>query len=117
MHELSIVLEIVRIAAAAAAAAAEAGGTAVKSVHLRIGPLAGVVEESLHSAYEIAIDGTPLAGSVLVVESMPIVIRCHTCVKDATVDLRSMVCPQCESANVDVVGGRELEVYALEIES
>ena len=67
MHELSIALSILDFAAEEA----ERRGGRVVAVHLRLGPLSGVVKEALLSAYELAREGTPLAAAALVVEEVP----------------------------------------------
>lgn len=57
MHELSIALSLVELAAEAAA---NAGAERVEAVHLRVGALAGVVPEALQFSFAIAARGTPL---------------------------------------------------------
>ena len=64
MHELSIALSIVDIACEEAE---KHGSARVHATHLKLGPLSGVVKESLLSAYELACEGTPLEGSQLVI--------------------------------------------------
>src|SRR5262249_10748285 len=76
MHELSIALGIVDVAAEEAE---RHGAIRVVAVRLRLGPLAGVVKEALLSAYELAREGTPLEGSRLDVEEMPLVAYCPAC--------------------------------------
>jgi len=48
----------------------------VAAIHLRLGPLAGVVKEALLSAYGLAREGTLLAAAELVVEEVPLVGYC-----------------------------------------
>ena len=59
MHELSIALSIVDMAAEEA----ERQGGRVVAVHLKLGPLSGVVKAALLSAYELAREGSPLPDS------------------------------------------------------
>jgi hydrogenase nickel incorporation protein HypA/HybF len=114
MHELSIALAILEVAEE------EAGkrGGRVAAVHLKLGQLSGVVTEALRSAYELAREGTPMAGAELIIEDVPVVIRCATCAEDrAPASPWTLCCPACGTPSNDVVRGRELEVAALEIES
>src|SRR5207248_1799499 len=62
-------------------AAEEAGrrGGRVVAVHLRLGPLSGVVKEALLSAYDLAREGTDCAAAALVVEEVPVVAWCPAC--------------------------------------
>jgi hydrogenase nickel incorporation protein HypA/HybF len=113
MHELSIAIGIVE----AAQQEAERLQGRVSAVHLRVGALAGVAPEALLSSYEIACADTPLQGSRLVIEEVPVVVYCPTC--DAPRALSSVqwfCCSECGVPTGDVRQGRELELVALEIE-
>ena len=113
MHELSIALGILDVAE-------EEGrrhGGRVAAIHLRLGLFSGVVKEALVSAYELAREGTPLATAELVIEDVPLVVRCPACAADReTTAQAGLCCPVCGGPAGEVVGGRELEVRALEIE-
>jgi hydrogenase nickel incorporation protein HypA/HybF len=113
MHELSIALGIVDVAAEEAA---RQRGRAV-AVHLRLGALSGVVKEALVSAYGLAREGTPLEGAELVVEEVPIVARCPSCAAECRpASALELCCPACGTPTPEILRGRELEVVALEIE-
>ena len=115
MHELSIALGIVDIAQDESG---RRGGVPVVAVHVKLGPLSGVVKEALTSAYELAREGSSVADSQLVIEETPIVIHCPKCRLDATVpSVYELCCPRCGEATADIVCGRELEVTALEIDA
>lgn len=111
MHELSIAVSIVEIAEKEAARR----GVHVQAVHLRLGPLSGVVKDALLSAYELACENTPLAGSSLFVEDVPIVVYCPHCKERRTLSSMRFLCPECQTPTPDVVHGRELEIFALEL--
>jgi hydrogenase nickel incorporation protein HypA/HybF len=114
MHELSIALSLVDIAEQESD---RRGGVPVLAVHVKLGPLSGVVKEALTSAYELAREGSPLADSQLVIEETQIVIRCPQCQLESTVpSIYELCCPHCGTPSADIVCGRELEVTALEIE-
>lgn len=115
MHELSIALSILD---AVAEEAGKRGDPVVRSVHLRLGALSGVMKEPLRSAYDLAREGTPLAACELVIEEVPIVIRCPTCRADHTIpSIQELCCPDCGTPSADLVNGRELEITGLEIEA
>jgi hydrogenase nickel incorporation protein HypA/HybF len=113
MHELSIALSILDLAAEEA----ERRGGRVVAVHLRLGPLSGVVKDALTSAYDLAREGTPLAGAELLVEEVPVAAWCPACAAERAPRFPPLCCPTCGTPTPDVVRGRELEVVALEIES
>jgi hydrogenase nickel incorporation protein HypA/HybF len=112
MHELSIAMSIIEVASEEASRL-EGGITAV---HLKLGPLSGVVKEALLSAYGLASEGSPLEGSRLIVELMPIIVWCPICEAERQIpSAQYMCCPVCDIPTPDVRGGRELEVTGLEV--
>lgn len=94
--------------------AARAGGR-VTALHLKLGPLSGVVREALEFSWEIACQGTALEGSQLIVEDLPVTIRCGRCQEQFAAPLQDFRCPECREPG-EVIQGRELEVTALELE-
>jgi hydrogenase nickel incorporation protein HypA/HybF len=113
MHELSIAMSIVD----GALEEAERRGVRVNAVHLRLGALSGVVKDALLFSYEMACQDTPLGGSRLLVEDVPVVIYCKPCNAERELkSLQSFTCPECGTPTMDVRQGKELEVFALEIQ-
>ena len=112
MHELSIAMSIVD----AALEEAERRGAQVSAVHLRLGKLSGVVKDALRFSYEVACQDTPLQGSQLIVEDVPVIVFCLQCQKEQQLQsVQLFACPDCGSPTMDVRQGKELEVFALEI--
>ncbi len=114
MHELSIVTSIVE---SVTETLAGYPGARVLEVRLRVGALASVVPESLEFCYGIASEGTPLEGSRLVVNVLPVVVHCAACGLDVTLDgVQSFRCPRCGELCSDIRQGRELEIDSIEID-
>ncbi len=115
MHELSIAMSMVEMATEEAE---RRGGAQINALHLKLGQLSGVVKDALLFSWEVACEGTPLAGSRLVIEDVPVAIYCPICQAErALASIQHFFCPVCGAATPEVVRGRELEVIALEIES
>jgi hydrogenase nickel incorporation protein HypA/HybF len=75
------------------------------------------VKDALLFSYEVACQDTPLAGSKLIVEDVPIVIFCGQCSGERTLNtLQSFACPECGTPTMNIIRGKELEVFALEVE-
>jgi hydrogenase nickel incorporation protein HypA/HybF len=68
-------------------------------------------------SYEVACQDTPLAGSRLIVEDVPVSVFCPRC-QDTRVlqSVQSFLCPQCSTPTMDIRQGKELEVFALEVQ-
>jgi len=114
MHELSIVASIVDTVTESVAAYP---GAQVKEVRLRVGALASVVEDSLQFCWELTTEGTPLAGSKLVVNTLPVVMHCEACAQEVELaGVQSFRCPRCGEPCSDLRQGRELEIDSIEID-
>lgn len=114
MHELSIAMSIVEMAQEEAG---KHGNVQVTAVHLRLGALSGVVKDALLSCYEMACEGTPLQGSQLMIEELPVVALCPQCQGHRPISsVQFFCCSECGSPVSEIVQGKELEVTALEIQ-
>jgi len=113
MHELSIVLSLLDLVEE------EAGrrGGRVTAVHLRLGPLSGVVPDALVAAFELAREGTPQEQANLVIEEVPVVVSCPQCAAPKMLaSAWVLCCPTCGSPTPEILSGRELDLVALEID-
>lgn len=114
MHELSIAMSILDVAEEQME---NHPGAKVEAIHVRVGPLSGVVKEALISAYELAREQTRFSEARLVFEDMPIVVFCKTCnAQRAVHSLQRICCIECDTPALEVLRGRELELAALELE-
>ena len=112
MHELSIAMSIIDVASEEA----QKLDARVIAVHLRLGPLSGVVKEALLSAWRLAREGSPLDQAGLVIEEMPVIAWCDRCQAETRIaSIQQLKCPRCNATTPDLRGGNELEVSALEI--
>jgi hydrogenase nickel incorporation protein HypA/HybF len=115
MHELSIAQGLVEVACEALAGC-EPAPARVGSLRVRIGTLSGVVSEALEFCYGLSVEGTPLAGSQLVIEPQSVVVFCPRCLENRTLegDFRFR-CPVCDTPTPELVHGRELELISMEL--
>jgi len=113
MHELSIALSIVEIAVETVE---KNGGGKVEAIYLKLGTMSGVVKEALLFSWQMASADTPLEGSRLVIEEVPIVVRCTKCEAVRTLDaMNKFVCPVCDQPVANILQGKELQLTSLEI--
>lgn len=113
MHELSIAISMID---QIIEESESRGGLDVEAVHLRLGVFSGVDRHALLFSYELACEGTPLEGSRLVIETIPLVVYCPTCAKDRTPpSVYQICCPDCFTPTEKIVSGREIEVAYLEV--
>jgi len=112
MHELSVcqaLLDQVR----KTAYTHNAGSVGLITV--RIGPLSGVEPNLLEQAFSIARNGPMTASATLVIETMPVSIRCRDCGNENEVRPNRLLCSQCASYRVDLTSGDELLLARVEL--
>ncbi len=92
------------------------GNVRVVALHLCLGALSGVVKDALEFSFDLAAEGTVIAGARLEIEEIPIVVFCPTCRAERELPgLQSFRCPVCGGETADVVRGRELELVSMEV--
>ncbi len=115
MHELSIAVSLIETASDELG---KAGGRAprVLALHLRLGLLSGVVKEALLFSFDLAAEGTPIAGARLDIEEVPVVVFCAGCAAPRTLaTIQDFRCPVCGQPTPEVLSGRELELKSMEV--
>jgi hydrogenase nickel incorporation protein HypA/HybF len=114
MHELSITQ---RIAKVAIKHAEQNQAQKIVALHLVIGQLSSVVDDSVRFYWDIVTEGTLCEGASLHFERIPAKLRCKQCGHEYNLQNGELrVCPSCESPQVDVVQGREFRLESIDIE-
>lgn len=108
MHELSITQSLVD------AVIDKTGSRHVLGVHLTVGRLSGVLPDALRFCFEVVSDGTPLAGSTLLIDEPDGRAWCRSCLNEFVLSDPIPLCP-CGSADVDIRSGRELMLTSVEV--
>lgn len=109
MHEMGIVLNIVR---SAERHAAMNNVDRLGYVIVEVGELTGVVPNYLSSLWDMGVKGTVCEGSELIIETVPGMVRCLDCGKEYPLmehlgkDLP--ICPNCQKERFTVLSGREM---------
>ncbi|TWU44887.1 hydrogenase nickel incorporation protein [Novipirellula aureliae] len=113
MHELSIALNVLDIAEQTMNEHPE---SELVAIHIRLGPMSGVVCEALESAFTIARQQTLYPEVELVIEETQLLIDCPQCRKhQMAISINDLRCRTCGTISGKIVGGRELEIAALEV--
>jgi hydrogenase nickel incorporation protein HypA/HybF len=110
VHELSLCQRIYEIADRSR------DGRSVEVVRLRIGDLRQAVPDTLTYCWGLLTDSTPLAGSVLEIERIPVEFRCTTCGSVTRVgeDL-DLACPSCGGIRVEILAGEEFVLDSMDL--
>jgi hydrogenase nickel incorporation protein HypA/HybF len=113
MHELSVcqalIDQVERVAR-------DNGARRVMSIVVSVGPLSGIEPQLLEHAYPLAAAGTMAENAELVVETVPVKVRCRTCHTETEAAPNRLVCAVCNDWQVDVTGGEEMLLLRVEVE-
>jgi hydrogenase nickel incorporation protein HypA/HybF len=112
MHELSIAHGIVQ---AVRQHLPVGERRAVKSVTLRLGDFARLAPESLELCFEMASEGTAVQGAKLKITNVPIRCDCKKCGSGFEDGRFISICPNCGSAEVELISGDEMDVVEVEL--
>ncbi len=113
MHELSVTESILNITLRHAQ---EAGAARVTDLHLVIGKLASIVDDSVQFYWDIVSEGTLAEGAKLHFERMPVELLCLDCKKCYTPPGDDFACPDCGGMHFQIATGEEFFLDSIEIE-
>jgi hydrogenase nickel incorporation protein HypA/HybF len=111
MHEMSIVLGIVKIAENEAI---KAGVKAFAAIDLEIGNLSGVEWEALEFAWKPAVEGSVLEKAEKRIHKIQAKAKCVDCDNLFEVNYIHDNCPKCGSFLKIILQGKELRVKSLD---
>ena len=94
-----------------------ANGEHVREVRVHAGALQRLVPESLRACFEQVAAGTPAAEAALTVDEIPARIGCRRCLAQAELTIPPFVCARCGGSDVEFLGGDELQVESVELDS
>jgi len=98
------------------AVVAENDAIGVHRVLVQIGPLSGVEAELLAQAFPIAIAGSVADGAELVMETLPIRVRCQSCGAESEAGANRLICGDCGDWHTTLISGDEMLLASLELE-
>ena len=113
MHELAICQSLME---QVESIAHERDAKRVTSITIGMGPLSGVEFQLLKNAYPIASAGTVAEDAELVIEHLPIRVRCNQCGSESDALPNKLTCKQCGDWRTTLISGDEMMLMSLELE-
>lgn len=114
MHELSVCQGLLK---QVSQIAAEHNASAVEKIYLQIGPLAGVEPELLQAAFPIARINTLAEQAEMLIQFMPVRVRCKTCNEVSEAKLNNLTCSACGDWQTELLSGDELLIERVEMQT
>ncbi len=99
------------------ALAAERAAASVTRIELDIGPLSGVEPELLRNAYPIAVAGTIAESAELVINDLPVIVRCTGCGAESEAAPNRLICEACGDFRTRIASGDEMILRSVELEA
>ncbi len=112
MHELAICRQMLKQVTQIAAAN---DALSVASISVRIGPLSGVESHLLKQAFPFAASGSVAEKAQLLIESMPVRVRCGQCGSETDARTNDLSCANCGDYHTQLLSGDELLLIGLEL--
>jgi hydrogenase nickel incorporation protein HypA/HybF len=113
MHELAVTEEILRVALEHAE---RAQATRITDIHLVIGALSSIVDDSVQFYFDFLSPDTIAAGAQLHFERIAARLRCRQCGREFEPQERDYTCPHCGALGGEVIAGREFFLDSMEVE-
>ena len=113
MHELSICQSLMN---QVESIALERNAQCVTSITVAVGALSGVEAQLLKNAYPIASAGTVAENAELIIEHLPIRVKCSQCGSETDALPNNLVCKQCGDWRTTLLSGDELMLMSVELE-
>ena len=112
MHEFSIVNSLLDLCEKNAK---DNDATKITKVEVKIGKLSGVEPHLLQTAFDTFKEKTMCDGAEFIIHMQDLVVRCHDCGKESTLEKNTFECPTCKGT-IEVLDGEEMYLMRLEME-
>jgi hydrogenase nickel incorporation protein HypA/HybF len=113
MHELSVTESLLNIALQHAE---KAGARRVTDLHLVIGELASMVDDSIQFYWDIIAKDTIAEQAILHFRRVPAQLQCMTCFEKYHPTDRELACPRCNGVNTKIIAGEEFRLESIDVE-
>ena len=113
MHEISLVQVLIE---QVHELVASNGGGRVRYVRVELGPLSGVEPAIMASAWERLRNGAGLGDATLVIDEVPLVVLCRTCIRTFQSIRFSFHCPECRGIETETVSGEGVILHSIELD-
>jgi len=96
--------------------ARERDAQSVISIVVGMGPLAGVEVQLLKNAYPVASAGTVAEEAELIIEMLPIRVKCNQCGSETDALPNKLTCKRCGDWHTTLISGDEMMLMSVELE-
>ena len=115
MHELSIMTNILEIVLEHAE---KNNARKVDKINLTIGELSDVIPQWAQEYFDMLSKDTIAENAELIIEKVPAIIKCSSCGHEYGLEKGSweFACNKCDSTDIELLSGRELQISSIEVD-
>ena len=113
MHELPVTESILKIALDHAK---KADVKRITDLHIVIGELASMVDDSIQFYWQIIAKDTIAEHAVLHFRRVPAELQCMACLEKYHPTDRELICPKCNGVGAKIIAGEEFALESIDVE-
>jgi hydrogenase nickel incorporation protein HypA/HybF len=113
MHELSVTESLLKLAVEHAE---KANAQRVTDLHIVIGDLASMVDDSIQFYWDIIARDTIAEQAILHFRRVPAELQCNTCSSRYQPTEKELICPICHGIGAKIISGEEFFLESIDVE-
>jgi len=113
MHELAVTESLLKIALGHAE---KANAQRVTDLHIVIGDLASMVDESIQFYWDIIAKDTIAEGATLHFRRVSAELQCNACSERYQPTDKELICPNCHGIGAKIITGEEFFLESIDVE-
>jgi hydrogenase nickel incorporation protein HypA/HybF len=113
MHELAVTESLLKISVEHAE---KANAKRVTDLHIVIGELASMVDDSIQFYWDIIAKDTIAEQATLHFQRIPAQLQCNTCGEIYHPTDRELACPKCGGVGAKIIAGEEFALESIDVE-
>jgi len=113
MHELAVTESLLKIAVEHAE---QAHADRVTDLHIVIGDLASMVDDSIQFYWEVIAKDTIAERAQLHFRRIPAELQCNTCSEKYHPSAQELICPRCNGIGARIISGEEFFLESIDVE-
>ena len=113
MHELSVTISILKICQEEKRIR---GFKRVNEIRIKEGELTGLVPNCINYYFKIIAKGTECEGAKIIIDKVPLKIKCMECLFTGEVNKNTYMGPKCNSNKIKILNGKEFYIDSMEVD-
>jgi len=113
MHELSVTESLLKLALQHAE---KANAKRITDLHIIMGDLASMVDDSIQFYWEIIAKDSIAERATLHFHRVPAELQCMTCSEKYHPTDRELICPKCNGVGARIISGEEFFLESIDVE-